>query len=117
MTDHNTKRGADALARSYGQAAIETLAEIMADETTKKSDRIAAANALLDRGYGKATQAVIALPSKKAVAHQLASMSEDQLRQTLLEARQRRAALPAPGQVDSDPAPEPQSEHESQPWD
>src|SRR5215216_3157486 len=43
------------LARQYGPAALETLAEIA---TTGKSEsaRVAAANALLDRGYGRPTQ-------------------------------------------------------------
>ena len=38
--------------------AVEALAEIVSSETVKASDRIAAANALLDRRYGKAAQPI-----------------------------------------------------------
>ncbi len=46
------------LAREYTAEAIETLAEIMADEKAPESSRIEAANSLLDRGYGRPVQAV-----------------------------------------------------------
>jgi len=39
-------------------AAVETLATIVKDEKAKGSDRIAAANALLDRRYGKPNQPI-----------------------------------------------------------
>lgn len=42
------------LARKHTVEAVETLAEIMADKKQKASARVAAANALLDRGYGRA---------------------------------------------------------------
>lgn len=42
------------LARKWTTEAIGTLAEIMADKKQKASARVAAANALLDRGYGRA---------------------------------------------------------------
>ena len=38
--------------------AVEALADIVGDESKKASDRIAAANALLDRRYGKAAQPI-----------------------------------------------------------
>lgn len=45
------------LAKKYAPQAIEALAQIMiAGES--ESARVAAANAILDRGYGKPTQAV-----------------------------------------------------------
>ena len=47
-----------ALARTYTKAAIETLAGIMQDTAAPKAARVAAANGLLDRGYGKPPQAL-----------------------------------------------------------
>ncbi len=46
------------LARANAQTAMQTLVEVMQDKAAPPSARISAANALLDRGYGKATQAV-----------------------------------------------------------
>jgi len=44
------------LARQHGREALETLATIMKDLTVPAAARVAAANSLLDRGYGKALQ-------------------------------------------------------------
>jgi hypothetical protein len=41
------------LARKYAPQALETLAEIMANPKAAAAARIAAANAILDRGFGK----------------------------------------------------------------
>ena len=46
------------LARKWTVQAIETLAEIMQDIGAPKAARVAAASAILDRGYGKPPQAV-----------------------------------------------------------
>lgn len=46
------------LARQHTEAAIKTLVEIMGSETEKGAARVAAAQALLDRGYGKPMQSV-----------------------------------------------------------
>jgi hypothetical protein len=46
------------LARAYTEAAIDTLAAIMSDEKASPAARIAAANALVDRGYGRPTSIV-----------------------------------------------------------
>jgi hypothetical protein len=46
------------LARQQSPQAINTLAEIMSDAKAAPAARVAAANALLDRGYGKPTQLV-----------------------------------------------------------
>lgn len=46
------------LARSHTDTAIATLAGIMRQPNSKDSDRISAANSLLDRGWGKAPQAI-----------------------------------------------------------
>lgn len=41
------------VARQYTDEAIRTLAEVMADKEQPAPARVSAANALLDRGYGK----------------------------------------------------------------
>ncbi|MDQ7262695.1 hypothetical protein NM680_12925 [Paracoccus sp. PS-1] len=46
------------LAQDYGEAALATLAEVMRDSDAPHSARVAASNALLDRGYGKPRQEV-----------------------------------------------------------
>lgn len=46
------------LARTYTNEAIATLASIMMDLDAKESARIAAATALLERGWGKPEQAI-----------------------------------------------------------
>jgi hypothetical protein len=46
------------LARQKSPEAITTLANIMHDEKAPPAARVAAANALLDRGYGKPTQPI-----------------------------------------------------------
>ena len=47
-------------ARKHTKAALKTLKTIMSDEKQPGSARVAAANALLDRGYGKAAQHISA---------------------------------------------------------
>ena len=44
------------LARAHTGAAIETLASIMTNTKSAPAARVSAANALLDRGYGKPPQ-------------------------------------------------------------
>jgi hypothetical protein len=44
------------LARQYGARAIEVLVDIAESENAPPSARIAACNAILDRGWGKPTQ-------------------------------------------------------------
>ena len=46
------------LAREKSPEAITTLANIMRDDKAPPAARVAAANALLDRGYGKPTQPI-----------------------------------------------------------
>ena len=47
-------------ARKHTKAALKTLKTIMSDRKQPGSARVAAANALLDRGYGKAAQHISA---------------------------------------------------------
>ena len=46
------------LARERSPEAINILAHVMRDEKAPPAARVAAANALLDRGYGKPTQPI-----------------------------------------------------------
>ena len=46
------------LARAYTEKAIETLGGIMSQPSCPESARVAAAIALLDRGWGKPTQPI-----------------------------------------------------------
>lgn len=99
---------ADTLARQHTEAAINTLVEVMSerprfdDETgellggAKPGERVAAAKELLDRGYGKPTQAIISIPAKPRAADALASMSDADLLAAIGAARiARQRALPA----------------------
>jgi hypothetical protein len=45
-----------ALAKTYGEAAIEALVSIMGNAKTPPAARVAAAIAVLDRGFGKPSQ-------------------------------------------------------------
>lgn len=47
-----------ALARKHTESAIESLAAIMTDQEAAVAARIAAANSLLDRGWGRVPQPV-----------------------------------------------------------
>jgi len=46
------------LAQSYGEEAIKSLVEIVRDGEAPHASRVAAVKELLDRGYGKAKQAL-----------------------------------------------------------
>lgn len=50
------KKEIAAEAKEHAEAALATLAEIMADSEAPHSARVSAANAILDRGYGKPHQ-------------------------------------------------------------
>ena len=65
----------DELARAHGPRAIELLADTMETATADK-DKIRAAEALLDRGLGKPSQAIVAIPANRRQAALLASMDD-----------------------------------------
>jgi hypothetical protein len=46
------------LARSYTRSALNTLVGVMRSNEATPAARVAAANAILDRGWGKAPQAI-----------------------------------------------------------
>lgn len=70
-------RSADSLAREHTERAIEVLSEALEDDDAKY--RIAAANSLLDRGHGKPLTATIQVPTTRAQALRLASMSDEEI--------------------------------------
>jgi len=61
------------LARQHTPQAIQTLANIMTDEKASKVSRVAAANALLDRAWGRAPQ-VMTLESDPDVLNESHAM-------------------------------------------
>ena len=65
-----------ALARQYTPDAVETLASIMLDRDAAPAARVAAANAILDRGYGKAPQHITGEIETRYVA-ELPSVVQD----------------------------------------
>jgi hypothetical protein len=71
-------RPIDEYARKHGPAAIDLLADEM-QNATESRDRIRAAEAILDRGFGKPSQAIIAVPASRQQAALLAALSDDDL--------------------------------------
>lgn len=71
----------DSLARLYTAEAMGLLVQVARGDIggAKVSDRVRAAEGILDRGHGRAVQAVISVPARRAVAARLATMSDDQL--------------------------------------
>jgi Family of unknown function (DUF5681) len=47
-----------ALAREYTKEAVETLRDILLDKKAPPAARVAAANSILDRGYGRPSQTI-----------------------------------------------------------
>ena len=76
-------------ARDLAQRALETLDSIMQDGD-RDSARVAAANAVLDRGYGKPTQAIIAIPARNASSAALAALTDAELLALIGEIRNQR---------------------------
>jgi hypothetical protein len=64
------------LARQHTTDAVETLASIMRDKNAVPAARVAAANAILDRGYGKPPQHISGEFSQRYVA-ELPEVCED----------------------------------------
>ena len=51
-------------ARQYDQKALQVMASILMDENQPASLRLAAANDLLDRAYGRPPQAIMTTPDQ-----------------------------------------------------
>jgi hypothetical protein len=92
MSDHDIGE----LARARGAKALDVLEEVMEDPIAEDRDRVRAAEALLDRGYGKAAQAIIAVPAARRQAALLASMSDEQLVAIIEQKQLPRIGAPQP---------------------
>ena len=99
-----SSKRADQLAREHTEAAINTLVEVMYDGDAKPSDRIKAADSILDRGHGKPVQATIAIPLDKAARDALYDMTDEDL---MAEAKRRMAERQPP--IDVTPQPDQQA--------
>lgn len=96
----------DSLARAHTEEAVRIIREVMTDTFAENRDRLAAAKEMLDRGHGKAVNAVIQVPANRAAAALLAAMDDDallaiirnatlpRLREPVIDAEY--TALPAP---------------------
>lgn len=72
-------RSADSLAREAAEEAIGIIKEEMRNPLNEAKDRLKAAEMLLERGHGKPTQAIIAIPASRRVAEAAASLTEEEL--------------------------------------
>jgi hypothetical protein len=54
-------------ARQYDQEALRVIASVMMDDKQPASLRLAAANDLLDRGYGKPPQGVVGAQPRRQI--------------------------------------------------
>jgi hypothetical protein len=78
-------RAVQVAAREHTEEAIDTLVTIMGDEKAHDSARVSAANAILDRGWGRAAQVV------ESVA--IEDMTEEELNEELARSLEN---LPSP---------------------
>jgi hypothetical protein len=70
---------ANTLARMHAHEAVGALVDVVRSLGAKGSERVAAAVALLDRGYGKPSQAIISVPARRRERALLSAMSTDDL--------------------------------------
>jgi hypothetical protein len=89
------------LARSHGPAALKTLAGIMNEKDAPPAARVAAANSLLDRGWGKAVQPVDATINDERSVNDLSSTELD-ARIAAILVRLESLAGGAPGAVEGE---------------
>lgn len=80
----------ESLARAHGVEALGVMVDIMR-ECPSPELRLKAAALVVDRGHGKATQAVITMPVRQAVAAKLYALSDDELLELAAEARNKMA--------------------------
>jgi hypothetical protein len=75
------------LARAYSEEAIKTLATVMKDKKAPASARVRAANAIIDRAYGKPTQHIeahvdlidrLSLSEQEALSAALAVLGDEE---------------------------------------
>ena len=78
-----------AIARQHSPAAISTLAQIMEDKKAPPAARIAAAQAILDRSYGRPPQAVKLSGDEEGSPIQLKHAATEELLEELARVRKR----------------------------
>lgn len=97
-------------AREFSDRALATINEIMEDPFAEDKDRLKAASEMLDRGHGKATQAVIALPAGQATRDEAAKLTRAQLLEIIQRAelpRLRHESEPVDAEYEEVPARDP----------
>lgn len=72
---------ADALARLHTAEAVGFQVQLIRGEIegAKVADRLRASEAIIERGHGKAVQAVIQVPQRAAMQAKLAALTDDEL--------------------------------------
>ena len=86
------------LARKHGKTAINTLVAICKDEKQSPAARVAAANSLLDRGYGRAPQHIDDdHQDKSAVSDPFAHEILEKIRARIAAGPEALLARPSPG--------------------
>lgn len=79
LSNRNSGRRADAIARDHVAEAMDVIRDVMIDPLSETKDRLKAAEIILERGEGKVAQAIIAIPGSKADAARLATMTDQDL--------------------------------------
>lgn len=78
-------------ARELADVALDTLEEVMRNGCKDDAPRVRAASEILDRGYGKPTQAIITIPARVTRSNALAALSDSELLQLIGELRNRKS--------------------------
>ncbi|WP_425061838.1 hypothetical protein [Roseovarius confluentis] len=63
------------MAKDHAPEALETLRRIMTNDQEPAAARVSAANAILDRGYGKAPQAITG-PNGGPMQHEVRTLAQ-----------------------------------------
>ena len=90
MTQEFLQATAESLARAHTKEAIGAAVDVLRDKSAFPSDRLKAAQLILDRGHGKPTSVTVSVPAKRATAQQLVNMTEADLL-AIIASRQRNA--------------------------
>jgi hypothetical protein len=106
LTTTTLLRSVEALAREHTEQAIETIAEIMNEDSllVEPQHRLRAAEMLLDRAHGKPTSVSVQLPANRRAAQRYAQLSDDELMEAIdMEPLPSLAQLTAPEPEPIDP--------------
>lgn len=85
---------ADGFAREHAEEALKIIAEEMRNPLNEAKDRLKAAEIMLERGHGKPTQAIIAIPASRRVSEAAAMMTDDELIEVMRASPLPRLAAP-----------------------